>query len=80
MCEPVSWGPTLLTGLENQSEGLSSPSNNLSLLQGAAQSKEVSEASNFTSWAGRAEMKVEVLPRGARSFLRELFGFLLRLA
>lgn len=80
MCGAVCRGPSLLSGLESRLEELSSPPNNLSLLWEAAEPREVSEASDFTSWASGAEMEVEVLPGGAFSFLRELLSFPLGVA
>lgn len=73
MYEPVNRSPTLLTDLESQLERVGSPSNNLSLLQGAAEPREVSEASDFTSWVGGPETEVKVLPSGAGSSLRVLW-------
>lgn len=69
----MNWGPILLTDLENQLERVGSPPYNLSLLQGAAEPRDVSEASDFTSWVGGPEMEVKVLPNGARSSLRVLW-------
>lgn len=73
MYEPVNQGPIFLTDLENQLERVGSPPYNLSLLQGAAEPRDVSKASDFTSRVVGPETEVKVLPNGAGSSLRVLW-------
>lgn len=54
----MCWAPKLLLGLERQTKSLPL-AKNLSHLSGAAESGEVSEASDFGSWVAELRWRLE---------------------